>query len=742
MRISKSICVNYKIYQEVIKLKRKIALFVTLFILVTVLIPSQVFAEGDKGLQEAIKAAKGKLSIPDSFTEFNYNVITEDDRQVWYLSWNSKNGNDGSISVRIDDQGTILSYYYYRPYDYNQRKLPAVSRQEAKVKAEEFIKKINPDALSQVKLVDNHQQNSLMEVAYYFNFIRMVNGIPFDANNIFVEVNRETGDVQGYQYNWLKNLAFPAADKAISLEEAQKAYKEKLGLRLIYDYTVDSDMVKAYAAYAPKYNSNYCIDAFTGEKINISPIYYYADGRGGAEYNMKRKMASEAKAEQPALSPEELKAVEEISKLLSKEDAERKTRSYKILELTDDFKLNNANLSRDWPLKKDFTWYLHFVKEPKDKNDEYQYLSVRLDARTGEIRGFYRNTSYKDGDAAKFDEAASKAAVEKFLKELYPDRFSTVEYDESDRNYYILYNANEKLPQYNFRYIRKVDGVLFPNNSMTVSYDAVNGKIISFDMTWFDLDFPSVDKAVSLDHVYEKMFKEIGLELQYKVTYTDELTSKIVPPDYSNRKTEVKLVYSVKQDKPLLFDANTGIILDYDGKPYKENKPVEYTDISGSFAEKQIIALAEYGIALEGTEFKPDQEVSQKDFFRLLSKTLNYYGPYPASNGSNKDIDEMYSFLIREGIVKENEKSPDSTLTREDSVKFIIRALKYDKVADIKGIYYCNFKDADKINADLIGYVVIANGLKIINGNNGYFNPKDKLTRAEAAVMIYNYLQR
>jgi len=80
-------------------------------------------------------------------------------------------------------------------------------------------------------------------------------------------------------------------------------------------------------------------------------------------------------------------------------------------------------------------------------------------------------------------------------------------------------------------------------------------------------------------------------------------------------------------------------------------------------------------------------------------------------------------------------------LTREESVKFVIRALKYDKVADISEIFNCTFKDKDEINPELIGYVVIAKGLKIVNGHGEYFRPKDELKRADALIIIYNYLQ-
>ena len=70
----------------------------------------------------------------------------------------------------------------------------------------------------------------------------------------------------------------------------------------------------------------------------------------------------------------------------------------------------------------------------------------------------------------------------------------------------------------------------------------------------------------------------------------------------------------------------------------------------------------------------------------------------------------------------------------------MIRALKYDKIADISDIFKCDFKDAEEINSELFGYVVLASGLKIIQGYDGYFTPNKTLSRAEATVMIYNYL--
>jgi tRNA nucleotidyltransferase/poly(A) polymerase len=102
---------------------------------------------------------------------------------------------------------------------------------------------------------------------------------------------------------------------------------------------------------------------------------------------------------------------------------------------------------------------------------------------------------------------------------------------------------------------------------------------------------------------------------------------------------------------------------------------------------------------------------------------------------------EMLSILMSTGIL--HYILPESAVKREDGVKFVIRALKYEKVAKIENIFKDSpFKDADKISEGLKGHVAIATGLQIIKGYDGAFYPQDEMTRAAAAVMIYNYLQK
>lgn len=719
-------------------MKRGVALILSIIMLVAVMLPVQSFAaEDSKGLEKAIKIAKEKFVIPDDF-KFDYNVSTQNNKNVWYLYWNSKDNTEG-ISVRIDENGTILNYSRYKPGVYpRQKKFPKVSKNEAKAIADSFIKRINPAAFSELRYQDNNR-SSLDDKGYEFIYVRSPRGIPFYNNTVNVRVNSETGEVEYYYCNWDDTLKFPEVKGIISMEQAQSAYKEKLGLKLAYNYAVDDELIRTFAVYIPKYDSyNYCIDAFTGDKIETRDGYYgpYYDYGAGGEL----AKSAEAVNRETSLTPEELKAVEEASKLLTVQQAEKIARNTKVLELTNKFKLTHSSLSRNWPDRNSYIWYLSFDKEATEDDKEYRYAGVSIDAKSGEIISFYLSNPYKEGETAKCDETAARKAVEEFLKKFNPDKFAQTEYDKSQSDEHLRYAGKEGPRDYRFVYVRKVNGVPFTGNAITVVYDAVNCRIINYNMEWFEAEFPAVDKVMSLDDAYEKLFGQIGLELQYKLKYSDSYARAV---NDSQSGAEVVLAYALKPGKPTTLDANTGEILGYNGKPYKEIKPVEYTDIAGHFAEKQIAALAEYGISLGGTEFRPDENIKQKDFFILLSKIMDYYyWTVISSESGDKDIDNLYSFLIREGVVKPEEKSYESPVTREEAVKFIIRALKYTEVADIKGIYKPLFQDQDSINPDLEGYVTIAAGLKIVSGNNGCFYPKNKLTRAEAAVMIYNCLQR
>lgn len=732
-------------------MKRILALTVAMLVLVTIIVPVQGFAAGDdKGLEKAIKAVRSIIEVPEDYKLESRYGRRRGDKNVWDLSWRSKDDQDGSISASITEDDVLLWYDRYKPeyYQEEQRKLPKVSRGEAKIIAEQFINKVNPSILSNVKYNESIQ-NSLMDYAYSFSYTRVENNVPYNNNTVNVSVNRNTGDVTYYNYNWTDGLEFPDTSNVISIEEAEKAYGEKMGLKLIYQFSRAKDETKIFPVYVPKYdNYTYGIDAVTGEKINLGSHYGpYYNNEVQYSRDMAMKEAAGGMGGGIVLTPEEEKEVQEISSLISLEEAEKIARDSSAIGLdNENLSLEDYNLSRDWANKDEIVWSLNFRNNPSAENSTdnkevyiYRHASVRINAKTGEIKSFYISTPYNEGDKAKDDQEAAKAAVEKFLKEFKPDKFELVELDEEQRDRIIILEDSELPRTYWFRFNRKVNGIPFPGNGFSITYDAVNQKVMDFNMDWYDIIFPSVAGAISIETANEALFEKVGLELQYKEVYPKDIKEV----DYANVKPEMKLVYVVKSGKPLNLDAYTGNIVNYDGTPYKEYKIAEYTDVAGHYAEKQINILAEYGISLEGTEFKPNQQIKQKEFFTLLVKTMNqYYAPILRDNSTEEELKKMYDYLIREKIITADEKNPEAVVKREDSIKYIIRSLKYNEVAEIEGIYNCPFKDVDEIDPDLIGYVTIASGLKIVNGYNGNINPKGEMTRAEAAVMIFNYLSR
>jgi hypothetical protein len=704
-------------------------------------LPLQSFGAGvDTELNNAINIAKSLFTIPADYSNFESSISSEDGQNVYYLYWRTKGSDNAYISVRINGTGTVLGYETYKYSDYTQsKKLPKVSRQEAKTKADAFIKKVNPSISTQIKYVDSYQ-NDIKENFYYFTYYRIVNGLPFYNDRVNVTVNKETGNVQNYNTMWTEGLTFPKPGSEISTEQAKEAYKAKLGLRLQYKYSYSDEKLKTFLVYTPRYSNDvYAIEAFTGDKVKVGNGYYGNYSTGAITEKAMLDIASGV-GNGVVLSPEEQKAIQDAAKLKTKDDAEKIARDTAFLELTKDYELKDYNLSQVYPTKDEYIWSLSFTKASADNKSAGDYLSVSINANTGRIMSFYRNPQSDDSAVVKYKLEDTKAEVDKFLKDNYTDLYAEMQYD-ADYEEAVLSNTGSDLPRsYDYKYNRMVSGVAFPDNGITIGYDAVTGKMTSLNLEWFNTEFPSGSKVISLDTAYSKLFSVIGLEKQYKTVSSDiSISTKIVGG--VSQKPEVKLVYSLKEDKPLYLDANSGVVVDSQGNTYKENKPVSYSDISKSPAKKEITVLAENGVYIEDTKFYPESNITQLDFFILLSKTLSYYGIVKNSKSSQNEINDLYTYLEREGVVKSGEKAPTAEITREEAVKFIIRAMKYDKVADIKGIFKSSLKDIKNVQSSLTGYITIAEGLKIISGTKGYFYPAKKLTREAAAVMIYNYLQ-
>lgn len=710
-------------------MRRKFYVLVTLVALAAnLLFPLQAMATYDRDLERAISTVKSKINIPAELDRFNYNIYRDTEQTVFNLSWEDSKNKLGSVNVTINSAGRITNYNSYKPYNQEQKKLPSLSKSDALKVADNFIKKVNPEFVNNIKYVENTLPVNINDRSYNFVYNRIENGIAFPENNISVSVDSMAGDVQNYYCNWNESFTFPDPNGAISLEDAKKVFAEKLGLKLVYKTGYDQNNQKPYLAYTNVYANSF-IDAKTGDVIRaenyFGPYYGGTKDMGG--------MGTRSEANNVNLTPDEQKAVENAGNLIDQQKAEETARN--IFKIDSSFKLANVNLYSNWSDKDEYTWNLEFSKQ---QNNSYNGISVTIDAKKGDILGYYRSLPYEEKAVVKYDEEKAKKIAEDFIQKLQPERFTETELTDWE-NYYTPVDDKGQVRQSQFNYTRKTNGAYFVGNGINVTVDNTNGQVTGFSVSWYNKELPAADNIISLEDAYKVLYEKIGFQLQYVSKYAGEnADAKIMPVPNPGQKKEIKLVYAINPAKLVNLDAKTGKELDYSGKPIDDSAVKTYKDIKGNFAENQIKVLAEYGIALPGEELKPNQVITQKEFLYLLQKSVDPYVQIASPEG---DDDVLYNSLINLGIVKEGEKAPKSAITREEAVKYIVRALNYDKLAESsKSIFVLPFKDAKTIKAANYGYVAVAYGLNIVGGNDGNFNPTGSLTRAQGLVLIYNFL--
>ena len=291
---------------------------------------------------------------------------------------------------------------------------------------------------------------------------------------------------------------------------------------------------------------------------------------------------------------------------------------------------------------------------------------------------------------------------------------------------YSEYNGNEQnevasTNNYkNLNFTRFVNGIPFPNDTVHISVNLASGMVTSYNIAYTDIEFPSLEKAITHEEACGKLFEQNPYELVYTKNVEDN-------------KIEFKLVYDFEQTY-ISMDAYTGEIAN---NGMTETKFTGYTDISGHYAEEIINTLAQYGIRTEGDKFTPDEKITYGDFAKLIGCIARRYGSvWLKAEVTNEELGWMYSY----GVLADGEEfDVDSTVTRLSAAELLAKAIGAKEFAELDGIYLCPFNDV----TEKIGYVSILYGMGIFKGDgNGNFKPNENITYAEAAVMLYNYLMR
>ena len=689
------------------------------------------YAENIDGLESAILTVKSRVEIPQEYSEFESDTLMSDRGVTSYdLKWSTlKDENDETkyINITIDQYGNITKYstsernnYYYN----GDAKLPNYTEEQLIQIGYDFLQKLNPDLISQFSFESG--KTSGISISYPETtviFHRYINGLPFCGDTASLYTNTSTGEISSMRVSLTYCDEVPMPDNLISESDAIGHFNNLSPMTAKY---ISSGENKAILVYEPK-NQYLEIDAKNGGEYKeyTDSSNKVMSGGGGGGSNMAAESASDS-----GLTEKELEGIKQMNNLMSTEQLRSIAEGMTELNLESD---NYASCSYRRVYKSyeesEFDYYADLTYIKYDENNKQSRKRISFNAATGEFLNYYSDSSNYGDKVPKYTEAQALDIAKSFA-----DKYSNKEYINTDSDLEASDKIDESLDYYNnyyFTFERKVNGFNYSPEYISVKVDKLTNEIISFTKQWSDkTEFESTENMISAEEAAEALMNTVGIEL----CYVSNLSA--------GKTCSADLVYKLKGSGNYYISAKTGKRVNYNGDEYKETQNSNTADdISGHYAEKQITALLAYNAIIlpEGeTSFRPDEAITQGEMITFASILKGQRFPRPLN------YETIYRFAKNNNIVDYKDIADAETIcTRENGTMFIIRALGYQNIAELPDIFDCKFADKDLISPGIEGYVALSRGFGLIGGNpDNTFNPQGELTRADAAIMIYNFMTK
>lgn len=727
-------------------MKKILSLVTAAAMLCALSLPAAAESTGtDQRLKTVTQTVKETLDLDTSaYTNFNGNLMENALAPVWSLNWS---GAEQNLSISAGEDGRILSYYlsddsYYQDQDLQDMTFPQGSREAAQKAAQAFLDRVLKKDLETASLEENDSPDALGRTSYSFSGNIQLNGVDSPlwvslqvraSDNTIIRFTRD--DLQSRYIGGV-----PSGQADVSGTAAGESLKGLLSLRL--EYVLNEDGKTASLVYLPNNMDSYYVDAHTGELVNLTELQakLYQNGtlggKGAAE------SASPA-ADNGALTEAEQSGVEKLAGVLSKEDLDKKLRAIPELGLAG-YTLAQASYfvkekdtdSAQPPVSVSLTY------GKQDADGALWRKSVSVDGRTGALKSLWSSIPWDENASRPVDEAAAQRKAEAFLKTYYGQDFSK----------YGLYQLNDNAgvvveqrttDQWQFIYAQQENGYFFPADQYQISISARDGSVSG-------LYRQKPDQTVTFDSPEGLVSAQEALTA-WQSSYESQLSYLAVPVEIDLSQPEyqplaalgqkwfyaLKLGWQITQGTSASgVDAKTGKVIVTDTVPPADTT---YSDLEGNWAKDQILRLNSYGIGYNGGRFRPSEGLRQKDMVALLLSVWGYR--YDPAQLEGEKADDLYNTAYWRGLLTKAQRNDDKVLTRAEAVKMLLDGAGYSAAAGLRGIYQCAYTDAGSIPTEYYGYAALAQGLGMVR-SNGAFAAGRSATRAEAAMMLYNLLNR
>ena len=685
------------------KMKKLCSLCLAVVLLLAVL-PLGVFADAQTEQARVLAIVRERIGDTSRYEKFDSSSRTlKNGVTAHVFDWHTeKDGNQALLSVLCTSGGVITDYHMYDSAAESKQAKPTVNKMpaaEAMQKAKVLLDKLNPQLAGTLVLSDTSKTESLYESGYTFLVTRTENGIPFYGQTGYLRVNATADAIESFFMNYDETLQVPQHGELISKAQAEATYAQLLSMRLEYRaYNKDRTRV-IYPVYVPAAEPHMYVSATEYNKVLNMRSYIRGDnflaGSGTLNDSANKEESSDI-----IFSEAEKAELEKVEGLLNSDAVLEAILKNPLLDIPEGLRV--VSQSRDKSIYAEQYTYTYRL----ESNAENKFASAYIiaDAKTGALLNY---SAYRDfaADAEKKNTTeAAKAAAKALAGDVFGE-----------------YRADEDYESENgARYYRYVNDTVFKTDSIYVIVHPKSGKVTQYSINYTDAQFPSVEGVISPVLAAEKMFAQIDYAPYYMARYD------------ADGKAEVHVVWVLDEEKPTAIEPFSGVLLSgYSDAPYEEDIWNGYTDIEGHYAQSQLETLARFGIRFADGACAPDRVITQADFIDFLSRAFYTAGV--------QDIEHAYERAESRGILTAEERADTAPVTRADAAKYLIRALGLDEVASLEGIYVCPFSDV----TENIGHISILNAMGVVRGDGaGKFNPNDSLTRADAAILIYNYLSR
>ena len=693
-------------------------------------------AAEDEAMKTELTYVKQRIDIPKEYSEFSYRTSTEGSGTRYNFTWDKKDSTNGE-RITVSIVGKVIKNVYVSSYnDYDEEEWgPSFAKlSDAKLiaAAKKYINEINPTITDKVKIDDDSFNISLYGKEATLRFKRVSNDIDVTGQTGTVTVNKNTGDLIRYNFNWINGASFSDTKGIISQEKAEAAYKELFPSELVYTLSYDWETQKQTPHLIYRQTKNGQINAFTGELSKYEDYGDYgSDDRAieTAECDEEAPADANGMAKAVTFTQEEIEKLEKEDSLIKADKELDDLKKQGIFYIPDNVEVTYQYCNYNERLG----YYIRNVEfsgksenyidlNGKDKiivpasefdTDDFNdiYGNFSYNAETGEVTSFY---CWAPDNGTSMKAAASDKKAKSYMKKILGDErmknFGDLEMTYENK-VYDKYDqktgkgiGNPRVTSRSYRASRMAYDIRCDGEYADFTLSN-NGFITNYNITYYaDITYPKPDNIIGMSEAYQSFFKQVGLGLKYRCAYNTK-----------SKKVVTALVYAA--DSQLYIDAFTGKRTDYDGSEYDEAAETgDYTDLAGSKYKVYAEKLKKYGITLMDKDGKLNENasVTAGDFKGLLEKI---------------------------GFYNTAEYKETAALRRQDAAKILVTG-KYGKdVAEMTSIFKTNYSDV-KSASKYIGYIAIADASGLLTGSNGKYRPTAAFTRGAALKFVYDYLSR